>query len=542
MSNLKKIITEKKWAFILIYFILLFNPIFYFWADNINLKDKSIAWLTCLIVGLALCSIDLFLKKRGEKIYSGILFTLSLAPNIIVWSYLYLSDLYMKRDMFWVIFGTNMSESVEYFDQFINWQVILVSSLYVLTGIFLWIKVCSKHSLSIRKHWFVFSFSISIVFLGIILQYLVQAIPTFDFYKSSFLFVNENRNFQKEKELRKNLVMDVQCALPDSIPHVFVVVLGESTSTFHMSLYDYFRKTNPLLEAKKDELNIYTDVVTPDTHTIGVMKKVLTFADYDHPEYYTQKASIVELFNAAGFETYWISNQEFLSKFGGSYGAIAKEAKHVYDLSILKKHDEITLPYLGEVLNDSVTANKIIFIHLMGSHHSYNCRYPSKFEHFNYVERGDLTEKEFLNNSMRKTIDEYDNSVLYGDFIVSSIIDQVKGKNASSFVLYFSDHGEEVYEFRNARGHFMSNVYPYQSLIPFILWRSESYKAEMPELVIDTSRPYSIGDVIYSLSTLSGLEYDENDQERSIFSPEYKIPEKRMIGEEDYDREIIHKK
>ena len=41
MSNLKIIITEKKWTFILIYFILLFNPIFYFWADNISLKDKN---------------------------------------------------------------------------------------------------------------------------------------------------------------------------------------------------------------------------------------------------------------------------------------------------------------------------------------------------------------------------------------------------------------------------------------------------------------------------------------------------------------------
>jgi len=500
------------------------------------------AWLTCLIVGMALCCINLFLKKKGEKIYSGILFLLSLAPNIIVWSYLYLSNLYMKQDMFWVIFGTNMSESIEYFDHFINWQAIFVSFLYVLVGIFLWIKIRSKHSLSIRKYWFILLFSISIVLLGIILQHLAQAIPTFDFYKSGIQFVNESRNFQKEKERRKKLVMDIQCALPDSTSHVFVVVLGESTSTYHMSLYDYFRETNPLLEARKDELETYTDVVTPDTYTIGVMKKVLTFADHEHPEYYTQKASVVELFNAAGFETYWISNQAFLSKFGGSYGAIAMESKHVYDLSVLKKHDEIVLPYLDEVLNDSVTANKIIFIHLMGSHHTYSYRYPSEFEQFNHAERDDLTGKDFLNNRMKKTIDEYDNSVLYGDFIVNSIIDQVKDKNTSSFVLYFSDHGEEIYETRDAQGHFMSNIYPCQSLIPFILWQSEIYKESNLDLVIDTSRPYSIENVIHSLSTLSGLQYENYQSEKSIFSTEYKVPEKRMVGKEDYDREIIYKK
>ncbi len=534
-----KLLSEKKWAFILIFFILLFNPVFCFWADNINLKDRLMAWLTCLIVGLALSCIDLFVKKRGEKIYLAILFILSIVPNLIVWSYLFMSHLWMKRDMFWVIFGTNVSESTEYFDQFISWQMILVGVLYILAGIFFIIKARSVHSISVKKYWILFALSVSLVLLSIILQYLVQAIPTFDFYKSRITFWNENLKFEQEKELRKNLSMDIECVLPDSTGHVFVVVIGESTSTYHMSLYGYFRDTNPLLSARKNELDVYTDVVTPDTHTIGVLKKVLSFADHDHPEYYAQKPSVVEMFNAAGFETYWISNQEFISKWGGSYGAIAESAKHVYDLSVLKKYDEVVLPSLDKVLHENAPGNKIIFIHLMGSHHSYNCRYPDNFDYFKYAKMEDLT-KSFLNDEMKKTIDEYDNSVRYDDFVVSSIIDQVKNLDTSSFVLYFSDHGEEVYDSRDARGHFMSNAYPYQCKVPFILWRSDAYKTEMPELAIDTARPFSLVDVIYSLSTLACLEYRENDQSRSIFSPEYKVPAKRLVGDEDYE-DILRK-
>lgn len=541
MSKFRNLIVEKKWAFFLIYFILLFNPIFYFLATNISLKDKTMAWLTVIVVGFALCGIDLFLKKKGEKLFLSILFLLSIIPNMVVWSYLYLSNLYMKRDMYWVIFTTHASESKEFLGQFISWEMVLVWIIYISAGIFFIVKARSNHSLSVRKYWGLLTFSILIVLTSIILQYLVQAIPTVDFYKSRVLYWKANQTFQKEKEFRKNLKMDVECILPDSLNHTFVVIIGESTSAYHMSLYGYFRETTPFMDSLKNELAVYTNVITPDTHTFGVMQKVLTFANHEHPEYFRQKPSMVEMFNSAGFETYWISNKAFLTKWGGSYGIIAEEAKHLYDLSSYNQPDEIVLSYLEEILNDSIQGNKIIFIHLMGNHHAYKSRYPKSFEYFDYKKRNDLADLDFRDDFVKRTIDEYDNSILYGDYVFNSIFEQVKKIGGSSYLLFFSDHGEEVYEFRKARGHFMSDVYPYQCLIPFALWRSEVYKEEMPEIVIDTSRPYSIENLIYSLSTLSGLVYDGNNGEESIFSAEYKIPEKRLVGQEDYDREIIHK-
>jgi Predicted membrane-associated, metal-dependent hydrolase len=540
MNNLRNLIAERKWSFVLIYFVLLFNPIFYFWADDVNLKDKTMAWLTVIVVGLALCCIDLFLKKKGERFFLSVLLLLSIAPNLLVWGYLYVSNLHMRRDMFWVIFTTHTSETKEYIGQFISWQIILVGFVYILVGILFIVKAWSRYALPIRKYWGLFTFSILIVLASIIFQYLIQAIPTFDFYKSRVLYSIENQIFQNEKELRENLKMNVQCILPDSINHTFVVILGESTTSCHMSLYGYFRETTPFMDAQRGELDVYTDVVTPDTHTFGVMQKVLTFANHDHPEYFRQKPSMVEMFNSAGFETYWISNKAFLTKWGGSYGIIAEEAKHLYDLSAYKQPDEVVVPFLEKIINDSIQGNKIIFIHLMGNHHAYNSRYPKNFAYFDHEKRDDLG-ADFRDNDMKETIDEYDNSILYGDFVFNAILEQVKKIDNSSFLLFFPDHGEEVYDFRDARGHFMKNVYPCQCQIPFVLWRSEVYREEVPSIVIDTSRPYSIENVIYSISTLSGLKYEGNDQKKSIFSTEYKIPEKRLVGEEDYDRKIIHK-
>ncbi|MDR1368643.1 MAG: sulfatase-like hydrolase/transferase [Dysgonamonadaceae bacterium] len=501
------------------------------------------AWLTCIVIGLALCGIDLFLKKKGEKIYLIFLFLLSIVPNMVVWGYLYVSHLCMKRDMFWVIFTTHAAESKEYIGDFISWEIFAINIIYLFLGVLFIVKAKAKsrHSIRVKKHLPLFVVSIAIVLTGIILQYTVQAIPTFDFYKSRVLFWKANRVFEEEKEFRKNLKMNVECSLPDSTDHVFIAILGESTSTCHMSLYGYHRKTTPLMDARSDELAVYTDVVTPDNHTFGAMQKILSFADHKNPEYYRQKPSLVEIFNAAGFETYWISNKAALTKWGGSYGIIAQEAKHLYDLSSLETDDEIVLPSLDKALTDPVGKNKIIFIHLMGNHHAYDCRYPEEYNHFNYERDRDLPDLGFRDDEMMEVIDEYDNSILYGDFVFSSILDRIKNEEKSSFLLFFSDHGEEVNDTREARGHFMSDVYPCQARIPFVFWQSEKYKEEMPGIVVDTSRPYNTENIIYSLSTLSALRYNDYNGTASIFSKEYIVPGKRLVGNEDYEKDILPK-
>ncbi|MDR0845837.1 MAG: sulfatase-like hydrolase/transferase [Tannerella sp.] len=518
---------------------MLINPVFFFWAEDISLKDKCWAWVTCIVAGVALSGIDLFCKKKGEKIYLTALFLLSCVPNLIVWSYLYLSNLYMRRDMFWVIFNSHSSETIEYMNQFLPWQLVLAILTYLGAGIFCIVKARSTRAVSVRKHRLLLVSAITVIVTSICFQYLSQAIPTFDFYKSHFLFWRENRIFQKEKALHRQLTMDVKCVLPDANRHVFVILLGESTTTCHMSLYGYFRQTTPLMDARASELDIYTDVVTPDTHTFGVMQKVLTFANHDHPEYYRQKASMVEMFNAAGFETYWISNKAFITKWGGSYGVIADQAKHIFDLSLSKQPDEVVIPTLQTILNDSIEGNKVIFIHVMGNHHAYKSRYPDLFEYFNHERTMDLADLGFRDDEMKETIDAYDNSILYGDYVYDSILKELEKSDASSYLLFFSDHGEEVFDTRKASGHYMSNVYPCQCKIPFVLWRSERYKQENPTVKIDVARPYSIENVIYSISTLSGLEYADNNASLSIFSPDYVAPGKRMVGKENYNNILM---
>ncbi len=538
--NSKNIISEKKWSFLLLFLIICFNPCFLFWADNLPSKEKMIYPIIVFFIFIALSGISFFLKNKGEKIYLGILFLMSLIPNTVVWSYLYMSHTYMCRDMFWVLWGTNISETKEYIEQFVSWELPLMSILYIITGSFLWYKAGSSQKLSIKKYKIFFITCILVVIASFSSQYLTSAVSTFDYYVSAIKFQMGSHKMKKEIEARKKLHIDVNCTLPDSTKHVFVVVIGESLTRTHMHLYDYFRETTPLLDKRKNSLDVYQDVVTPDNHTIAVLKKVLTFSDHRHPEYYTKKPSIIELFKSANFGTYWISNQEFTGNWSDSYGVIAAASDHVYNLRIAQKKDEIVLHTLEDVLQDTIFTSKIIFIHLMGSHYLYNARYPNEFKYFDY-KRDTIPNKDFRTKRMKKLIDAYDNSVRYTDFIVDEIINKVEDTNQSSFVLFFSDHGEEIFDVRDVSGHQMNNVYRGQCEIPFILWRSDSYKKEKTDIMIDVTRPYSIEDVIYGLSDLAGLEYKEYRPEKSIFSNKYQKPERRMVGREDYDNKILKK-
>ncbi|MDR1722476.1 MAG: sulfatase-like hydrolase/transferase [Tannerella sp.] len=539
---MKVLIKERKHSITLIFFILLFNPCFYFWAsksDLFSFGDKCAGWLICLVAGTALCYIDLFLKKIAEKVFLSVLFALSVAPNIIVWGYMYISNSYVSKDIFWAIFDTNSNEAKEFIQQFDPSMVIAVLLLYLAIGIMLIIRQKSHQSLNVKRHKAIFSLSVTFIVFTILMKYFAQAIPTFGFYNSYISYIYAKSVFRQMHDTRKNLKISIECAL-EGKQHIFVVVIGESASSLHQSLYGYHRATTPRLDSISDELDVFEDVVSPAANTSESLKKALTFANYDNPEYYSQKPDIVELFNSADFETYWISNQLVMDKLsrGGTFGVFAKEAGHLYDMSIFRKNDEVVLPCISEILNDSIRKNKIIFVHLMGNHQVYSYRYPEDFERFDNRQKNDL-DAPFRNENMKRIIDEYDNSILYGDYINSSIIEMLRKIGLPSCFLFFSDHAEEVFDYRNISGHFPTNISKYQVMIPLILWRSGQYLEETQDIVIDKTRPYSSEDLIHSLSTLCRLKYADYEPERSLFSPQF-IPKKRMIGHESLD-DIIRK-
>jgi heptose-I-phosphate ethanolaminephosphotransferase len=201
--------------------------------------------------------------------------------------------------------------------------------------------------------------------------------------------------------------------------------------------------------------------------------------------------------------------------------------------------DDALLPMLGEVLKQD-KKDKIIFLHLMGNHAVYRARFPRSAEFFNANTDSQypMPADPVRNEPQKQVVDDYDNAARFNDTIVGAIIDEVRKAGGDSFVVYFSDHGEEVYDFRNFAGHSDEVTSPFMLKIPFIVWLSEGYRADhepfASALRSTVGRPYINKNFSASLADLARLKQPNLDPARSLFSAKYE-PAPRIMAGKDYE-------
>ena len=510
----------------------------------LNLFNGNIAvYVKILGVSLFFSFIIFIILLLSEKIRGSILILISILviiPGILVVSAFAITGSVLHGSDFRVIFTTDSSESAEFIKQFISFKLVVLILIYIIP-LFLFFRVKPTKLLISRSRKIII---LLFIFLSVFLvsknnwNLISRKYFAIDFYKSVYDFKKEQR-FDQWRAIRQKLKFTdtVISQLKITKPQTFVVIIGESLSRNHMQIYGYPRETNPKLTAMKDQLYIFNDVVSPTTTTMETMKFVLTLANNQHPEYFFEKRSIVNLFSEAGYDTLWIGNQPFRgNKFNIAHGIIASECKNTIEHA--DANDQVVVETLDKVLRTGSGKSRIIFIHLRGSHTKYSTRYSPEFSYFDH-RKIPIPYGESIPEDDRTIIDEYDNSVRYNDYIISSIIDCVKSKCEYSWVLYFSDHGEELFEYRDLFGHQANNFSRYMCEIPFILWVSDKYKAANRDLFVKmpqyTGRPYSTENVIHSISGLSRLKFDDLDNSKNVFSSNFK-EEERLVNKIPYEK------
>lgn len=511
--------------------------LFYFFDEEIAFSVTL--KVLVLSLGFSLCFFILFIfspvKTRTFRI---ILSLLVIIPTLLVVSGFSVTGAIMSRGDFRVFFTTDKTESIEFIQQFLDYKVIVLVLSYILPLFTLFIIKPVKPAIGRATKSLIIAVSVVLLFVLCLINwsFVSKRYHVVGFYRSYYNF-KQAQQFDKLEAARQNIKLEgaVVSELKIKKPKTFVVIIGESQSRSHMQLYGYGRETNPKLNAIKDQLFIFRDVISPATTTVEVMKHVLTLANQQHPEYFLQKRSVVNLFNEAGYDTVWIGNQGFKgNKYNISHGVIAKECARAYEIAY--KHDQTVVDALEMTLRIRGNRDRIVFIHLRGSHTKYTERYTEDFAYFDQS-KIPLPYGSSLSGDKKQIIDEYDNSVRFNDHIIASIIDIVKRQNDYSWVLYFSDHGEELFEFRDMFGHQAGNFSRYMCEIPFILWVSDKYRAANRDIFANMNyyltRPYSTEDVIHSISALSKLRYSDFDKSRSIFSADYKeLP--RLVNGKPY--------
>ncbi|MDR1746406.1 MAG: phosphoethanolamine transferase [Tannerella sp.] len=510
-------------------YILLLVPLLSLIAQNIPVGALLPGILVSFGLLVVIFMLSSFMTTKGIRIFYSALLAITLVPGAVLLGYLLFAKVLLSDGSITTLFETNAEESKEFIAYYMSPWVTLGISLYILCPV---VMICKMKHIAFRRiteHRNSFIGCVALLLLFLAIEPVAQRIYFVDFYR---IFANYKiRTLLEDKTIADRQARPFRVTVSEyHAPHTLVLVIGESLSRHHMSLYGYERDTNPLLSAQRQNLKVYRDVISPQVHTIPVIRSIFTFADHAHPEYLTERPSLFELFNRAGYETFMIDNQP-LSEINSSYEPLLKLADHAINLSDVNQPDEIVLSALQQALKSD--RRKLIVIHLMGSHAVYKFRYPASFERFDYRMQP-LAEKNFEPNVLAQTTtDQYDNSVLYNDYVISSMIKMLESSKESAAMVYFSDHGEEVYDFRDFAGHVYEKASVYMCEIPLLVWMSESFRKRRKDLVFDESRPYSTADMLYSLSDIAGMDYKDFDRSRSLFSAFFTRHE-RQIGEMSY--------
>lgn len=341
---------------------------------------------------------------------------------------------------------------------------------------------------------------------------------------------------------RRRPISDVSTITSNHLASNIIVVLGESASRAHHSLYGYPLPTTPCMDAMKNELYVFSDVIGSSSSTAGNMERILSFKrddavrgdGLDYP-------FVVDFFNEAGYKTFWLSNQERAGAISNSSGVMAANADVIKYVGAdtfgdvhACKYDEALLPVFYEAVDDSCDY-KMVFVHLMGSHTGYKSRYPDEFEKIIAADEIKAFPSLDLSESKARVRAEYDNSIGYTDYILSSIFKKLEEFDGPTVLIYFSDHGEMVYDDGKFIGRCRQSVE-----VPFFIYLNSRYKNQNPEITQRVSaavdRPYSTANLAHLLLTLSGSTYSHYKPELDLISNKYDAGE-RYVDEKVWVKE-----
>ncbi|MBO7537955.1 MAG: sulfatase-like hydrolase/transferase [Prevotella sp.] len=415
----------------------------------------------------------------------------------------------LSFDYVQIITGTNPDEAKEFFSIYVSGVELILFVLVIAISIFIAFKLPRLQQIKLGVTWIVASF------------FLLLSIGAI--YHNSGILKEEF----KDKVLwnfRFDEVVDLRCHLThpkieecDSIhPKHIVIILGESFSANHSSLYGYEKCTNPLL-AKQEEVGnllVIKNVTSPCTHTIASFRYLLNTYSIkckDGKPWY-EHANIIETMKVAGYHTVWISNQAEKGMFENIPGSHARLCDETFFLENEKGDDRFDGRLLGYRLSKHHEYN-CIFYHLMGQHGSFKERYPKAYEVFNGKDYNAYPPHQ------RDILASYDNATLYNDYVVNSIMELYKDQDA--VVFYFPDHALDLFDtdpdyFGHAKKTKASQIQGKK--IPFVVYVSPIFRKfhskKYERMRKKSVKSFCTDAFIYTVMDVTGFRFaDSRDRE-----------------------------
>ena len=259
---------------------------------------------------------------------------------------------------------------------------------------------------------------------------------------------------------------------------VVVVVIGESARSSNFGLLGYERPTTPLLATEKN-------IVAFKATSCNTSTKLSLACMFVRPQAVVERGlqapqvledTVFSVFKKLGFSVELFAMQSevwFYNSLKTDFYKIreviaadsANRGKPVLD-SILLAELEVSMAKHPK-------GRQVVILHTKGSHFSYASRYPREFARYQPECSG-------VDGACSKAelINAYDNSVLYTDTFLHSLMLSLAGKKA--VLIYTSDHGESIEENRHFHATPKPLAPPEQLAVPLLFWASEPYLNASP--------------------------------------------------------------
>ncbi|WP_281869449.1 phosphoethanolamine transferase [Pseudomonas sp. BR1R-5] len=330
--------------------------------------------------------------------------------------------------------------------------------------------------------------------------YLSQIGLTVTLYAESKRYIKQ----RLESEVKITAVSDAADV------ETLVFVIGESSRPHNWSLYGYHHSTTPNLD-KESGVFKFNSMCTTAPHTSVAVPSMLSLEPIEHWDLIASTKSLVGVYRAAGYKTYWLSSQE-VDSFGGIIPQIAAEAQSRQYFE--RSYDGALMSAYENIVEQGGTQKQAIFIHIKGSHFDYARRYPREFGTF----------KPATDSAKDRITADYDNSILYTDWLLGRIIDQLKSSQRKALLVYSSDHGENLLDdSRGLLGHGMGNEYDLS--VAAFFWASGSLLQRqaqaLQKLKQREGQTISISSLPHTLLNITGISMPGYDSAQDLLSDNF---------------------
>ena len=309
----------------------------------------------------------------------------------------------------------------------------------------------------------------------------------------------------------------------DEKPPLGVIIIGESATRNHWSLYGYKRRdTTPCLNAISNELYVFKDVVGCWSATADACRYLLTDTVIEDES--LASCTLPDVYRRAGYDCvfYTMSPEPGTGSYDVLDALFRTCSTNVYLNSrdiLHPRLDDVIVPLFKKevVMRRAETHPSVLFFQLGGCHYPYERWYPD-------------SENVFGAGSGQGAV-HYDNAVRFDDRIIAEMLSIVKQEDRPSFVFYISDHGEtpDSSHWRN---------FPDRDLweLPMFIWYSPKYIKAYPKVVERTEAAVNLplqSDQLFfglvSMARINGAEIPSYSTALDFLSYDFKPRTKRLV-------------